>query len=110
MVITQNLLRRLKLIVSQVRDFEKGAVIDELVTPASLVLICEDDHDIEIRRRGQVCIIGEPVRRAGSVGPAESWDTAGFLNYPLPGRFSGLLDRHSSSFSLRPFAGSSIRA
>jgi hypothetical protein len=48
MVITQNLVRRLKLIVPQVRDFEKGAVIDELGAPASLVLICEDDHDIQV--------------------------------------------------------------
>lgn len=51
MVITQNLFRRLKLVLPQVRDLEEDIVIHELAPAARLVLTCEDDHDIEIRRR-----------------------------------------------------------
>jgi hypothetical protein len=46
MVITQNLFRRLKLVLPQVRDFEEDIVIHELAPAARLVLTCEDDHDM----------------------------------------------------------------
>ena len=58
MVITQNLFRRLKLVLPQLRDFEENIVIHELAPAALLVLTCEDDHDIEIRRRLEFGILG----------------------------------------------------
>lgn len=71
MVVTEDLGRRLKLIPPQVRDLEQGVAIDEFAAPSRLVLAGQDDHDVEIRRLRQLCVIGEPVRRAGSVRSAK---------------------------------------
>lgn len=80
--------------MSQVRSFKKDFPIPEFATPESLVRVCEDDHDVNIRRRRQVSVIGEPVCRTGSISSAEAWYTAGFLNHPLSRRLSGLPDPH----------------
>ena len=99
MVITQDLVRRAKLIIWQIGDFEYNVPTDELLGLGRWVGIGEYNPYIYVGSRGKDCPMGEPVRRTGAEGSTEARYLTGFLNDPLTSHIFGIFDDHDRAWT-----------
>jgi len=93
-VTTQHCLRRAERVVRYVRHFEQHAAIDELAELHFRARSFQYQVDVQIGRRREPGVVGEPVRRPGEVGAKEARRLASQRQYPVPRRRLGLFDEH----------------